>query len=207
MKDIFRLRDYVWKKVTISYFLKVLLKSQQKCYRNFTDKVEDKQLLFLTCKIDIWNFWGKKKERERDGKLRGDKSIKSKKYNIPIIEVLERKIEDWREKTTNSIIDVYFSRLKTCETVVLTWVISRKGPPYAQQNSAQETDSNQGTSTWNFRTLGSKDKDSTSFPREGTIYGVTRRGEGIRKASGCWREQILEMGDNGSDSYKLLRGN
>ena len=42
MKDIFGSRDYVWKKGHNLLFLKSVVKSQQKCYRNFTDKVEDK---------------------------------------------------------------------------------------------------------------------------------------------------------------------
>ena len=98
MKDIFGSRDYVWKKGHNLLFLKSVVKSQQKCYRNFTDKVEDKQLLFWPAKSTYEISGEKKKERERDGKLRGDKSIKSKKYNIPIIEVLERKIKTEERK-------------------------------------------------------------------------------------------------------------
>ena len=81
------------KKVTISYFLKVLLKAS----KNATEILQIK-LKISNCFSDLQSrhmkFLGKKKKkRERDGKLRGDKSIKSKKYNIPIIEVLERKIK------------------------------------------------------------------------------------------------------------------
>ena len=48
MKEVFGSRDYVWRKGQSILFIISGVKSQQICYRNFKDKVEE-----ISCKVDI----------------------------------------------------------------------------------------------------------------------------------------------------------
>ena len=97
MKEVFGSRDYVWRKGQSLLFIISGVKSQQICYRNFKDKVEE-----ISCKVNIWTFWGnKKRQRERDGKLRGEKRRKVKEVQHPNNRSARKKDKDWRQKTIN----------------------------------------------------------------------------------------------------------
>lgn len=142
-----------------------------------------------------------KKERERDGKLKGGKSRKVKEVQHPNNRSARKKDKDWREKTTNQIIYVHFSPLKCVRLMTLTWVIGRKAVPRVLSKTVQ----NRFQSRYihmKLQNTGSRDKIPPAFPGREQYTGVTRRGEGIRKASGCWRAN-LEMGDNGAISTRF----